>query len=135
MADLSGFKADMDANNLYEEKIISDRKIGTIRVLTPVTADGAVDSARTPIFMGEAQIMTQMGALPISFEIKAATLAEAVAAYGEAAKQGVEDTLKKLQDLREQAAHRIVTPGSEGFQVPPQGAAGTGTGSGSGLIY
>ena len=82
--------------------------------------------------MGEAQIMTHMGALPISFEIKASTLSEAVASYGEAAKQGVQDTLKKLEDLREQAAHRIVTPGSEGFQVPPQGGTSS---SGSGLVY
>ncbi|MCG5030301.1 hypothetical protein MAF45_02365 [Mesosutterella sp. OilRF-GAM-744-9] len=131
MADLSGLKAEMDAGNLFEEKIISDRKVGTIRVLTPVKADGTADASRTPVFMGEVQIMTHMGALPISFEIKAGTLAEAVASYGEAAKQGVEDTLKRLEDLREQAAHRIVTPGTEGFQVPPQGGSGI---SGSGLV-
>ncbi len=126
MADLSGMNTEMDASNLYEEKIISDRKIGTIRVLSPVTADGLPDASRKTVFLGEAQIMTQMGALPINFDIPAETLAEAVKAYGEAAKKGVEDTFKKIAELREQAAHRIVTPGSEGFQVPPQGGAGSG---------
>ncbi len=129
MADLSGLKIEMDASNLYEEKIVTDRKVGTIRVLTPLTPDGAPDSLRATIFVGEAQIMTQMGGLPISFEIPAKNLSEAVAGYAEAAKKGVEDTLQKLEELREKAAHRILTPGSEGFQVPPQGA-----GSGSGLV-
>ena len=119
MADLNGLNTEMDAGNLFEEKIVSDRKIGTIRVMTPVKDDGTRDESRKMIFVGEAQIMTHMGALPINFEIPAETLAEAVKGYGAAAKQGVEDTLKKLEDLREQAAHRIVTPGSEGFQVPP----------------
>lgn len=39
-------------------------------------------------FVGEAQIMTHMGALPINFEIPAETLAEAVKGYGAAAKKG-----------------------------------------------
>ena len=127
MADLNGLNTEMDAGNLFEEKIVSDRKIGTIRVMTPVKDDGTRDESRKMIFVGEAQIMTHMGVLPINFEIPAETLAEAVKGYGAAAKKGVEDTLKKLEDLREQAAHRIVTPGSEGFQVPPaQGGNGSG---------
>jgi hypothetical protein len=34
------------------------------------------------LFVGEAQIMTPMGALPVTFEIEAATLAEAIEKYG-----------------------------------------------------
>ena len=45
-----------------------------------------VDSARPTLYLGEAQILTNMGPLPISFEVDALTLAEAVANYGEAAK-------------------------------------------------
>ena len=58
----------MDAANLFREEIYTDRKIGVIRCLVPVTAEGKVDESRKVIYTGEAQIMTQMGALPISFD-------------------------------------------------------------------
>ena len=63
----------MDAANLFREEIYTDRKIGVIRCLVPVTAEGKVDESRKVIYTGEAQIMTQMGALPISFDIEAIT--------------------------------------------------------------
>lgn len=117
-------KVEMDAANLYREEMITDRKMGVIHVLTPVTTQGEKDTARACIFTGEVQIMTQMGPLPISFEIKAANLEEAVKLYGEAAKKGVQETIEKMQQLRREAASKIVTPGTPGFGVPP--AAGTG---------
>ncbi len=121
MPELDDMNVQMDAANLYTEEIVTDRKVGTIRVLTPVTADGQKDPARKPVFTGEVQIMTQVGGLPISFEIKADTLAEAVAKYGEAAREGVKQTLERLQEMRREAASKIVTPGSPGFAVPPTG--------------
>lgn len=100
----------MDAANLFREEIYTDRKIGVIRCLVPVTAEGKVDESRKVIYTGEAQIMTQMGALPISFDIEADNLAAAVANYREAAKAGVEKTMKELQELRRAAASKIVVP-------------------------
>lgn len=130
MAQLDDFKVEMDAANLYREELITDRKMGVIHALTPVTAAGTTDLNRTPIYTGEVQIMTQMGPLPISFEIKAANLEEAVKLYGDAAKQGVKDTIEKMQQMRREAASKIVTPGTPGFGVPPApGATG-----GSGLV-
>ena len=130
MAQLDDFKVEMYAANLYREELITDRKMGVIHVLTPVTAAGTTDLNRTPIYTGEVQIMTQMGPLPISFEIKAANLEEAVKLYGDAAKQGVKDTIEKMQQMRREAASKIVTPGTPGFGVPPApGATG-----GSGLV-
>lgn len=119
MADLDNLSADMDAANLYTEEIVTDRKMGTIHVLTPITPEGAKDPTRAPIFTGEVQIMTQMGPLPISFDIPAASVAEAVSKYGEAAKEGVRQTLERLQEMRREAVSKIVTPGSPGFGVPP----------------
>lgn len=110
MADLDNLSADMDAANLYTEEIVTDRKMGTIHVLTPITPEGAKDPTRAPIFTGEVQIMTQMGPLPISFDIPAASVAEAVSKYGEAAKEGVRQTLERLQEMRREAASKIVTP-------------------------
>jgi len=68
--------------------------------------------------------MTNMGALPVTFDIDAKNLAEAVAHYGEAAKTGIERTMRELQDLRRQA--------SSGIIVPPAGAASALTGGGMG---
>lgn len=115
MADLDQMNAEMDVNVLVREEVITDRKIGTIRVLTPVTLEGVRDMTREVVYLGETQIMTQMGPLPISFQIKATNLAEAVKGYGEAAKAGVQETIAKLEEMRREAASKIVTPGDAGF--------------------
>jgi hypothetical protein len=116
----------MDAAGIYREDVYTDRKVGTIRCLTPVTSDGAPDSARISLFVGEAQILTPMGAIPVTFEIEAASLADAVSNYEEAAKEGVERTLKEIQEYRRQQASSIVIP---------QGGAGLpGMGGGGGKI-
>ena len=116
---LDTMNAEMDASNLYSEEVVTDRKVGTIRVLTPVLPTGARDLERPMVSIGEAQIMTQMGPLPITFEIPAQSVAEAVAAYGAAAKEGVRQTIEKIQAMRREAASQIVTPGMPGFQAPP----------------
>ena len=119
MSELDSINAEMDAANLYSEEILTDRKMGNIRILTPVLADGSADPSRKLIFSGEIQIMTQMGPLPINFDIEADTVQEAVKKYGEAAKAGVQKTIDKIQELRREAATKIVTPGTPGFGVPP----------------
>lgn len=115
MADLDSMNAQMDVSALVREEVVTDRKIGSIRVLTPITVDGMRDMNREVIYLGETQIMTQMGPLPISFEIKAQNLEEAVKGYGEAAKAGVQETIAKLEQMRREAASKIVTPGDAGF--------------------
>jgi hypothetical protein len=100
----------MDANDLYREDIYSDRKVGTIRVLTPVRPDGSPDPARATSYVGQAQIMTPAGALPLSFEIDAKNLAEACTHFADAAKVAFEETLKELQEMRRQQASSIVVP-------------------------
>jgi hypothetical protein len=111
----------MDPTTLYREEIYTDRAAGTLRVMVPVKADGSPDSTRQMLFIGEAQILTNMGPLPISFEVDAKNLAEAVAAYGEAAKAGVERAVHELQELRRQASSSIVLPGTAGAAGLPGG--------------
>ena len=114
----------MDATSLYREEIYSDRAAGTLRVLVPVTRDGGPDQTRPTVYVGEAQILTNMGPLPISFEIDAATLGEAVQKYGEASKEGVDRAMRELQELRRQASSSILVPGSTsglGAGLPPGG--------------
>ncbi|MEK7835083.1 MAG: hypothetical protein AAB298_02905 [Pseudomonadota bacterium] len=113
----------MDAAGVYREEVYTDRKVGTIRSLTPVKSDGAPDPARKPVYVGEAQILTPMGAIPVTFEIDAATLDAAVTQYPAAAKQAVERTVKEIQELRRQAASSIVIPQGG---LPPGGLGGGG---------
>ena len=101
----------MDATALYREDIVTDRKVGTIRRMTPLKSDGTDDAARPTLYVGEAQIMTNAGPLPINFEIEAPNLGVAVEKFGDAAKEAVERTVRELQDLRRQQASSIVVPG------------------------
>jgi len=118
--------ATMDAASLYREEIYTDRKVGTLRVLTPVKTDGTHDAARPTVFQGEAQLMTNMGPLPISFDIEARNLAEAVSRYAEATKSGVERAMQELQEMRRQASSSIVIPqgGVPGIPGGPLGGGG-----------
>ena len=54
---------EIDKNNLYLEESFTDLKSGSIRRLTPVTADGSEDKSRKTLFMAHTQLMTQMGLL------------------------------------------------------------------------
>ena len=65
MADERNQDPQMDAAGLYREEMITDRKVGAIRQLTPVTADGAPDTTRPVMFVGQAEIMTNMGPVPL----------------------------------------------------------------------
>lgn len=114
MANESGTRPEskMDATSLYREEIYTDRSAGTLRVLVPVTRDGGPDQTRPAVYVGEAQILTNMGPLPISFEIEASTLGEAVQKYGEASKEGVDRAMHELQEMRRQASSSILVPGS-----------------------
>ncbi len=118
----------MDAANLYREETYTDRKIGTIRTLVPVTREGAPDAARPTLYSGEVQIMTQMGPLPVPFEIEAKSLSEAVEGYAQAAREAVEQTIQELQEMRRQQSSGLVLPGSAG--MPGAGGLPAGLGGG-----
>jgi hypothetical protein len=120
----------MDAKSLYREEIITDRKVGTIRVLTPVKSDGTADSSRSVQYVGEAQLLTSVGTLPINFVLEAQTLEEAVSKFSGAAKEEVERTMKELQEMRRQAASSIVVPQGGMGGLPGGGLPGGGLGGG-----
>jgi hypothetical protein len=100
----------MEPDSLFLEEIFTDRRVGTIRRLTPVKGDGTPDAARPVMYVGETQIMTSVGALPINFEIDAKDLADAAAKFGPEAKDAIERTVRDLQEMRRQAASSIVVP-------------------------
>ena len=110
----------MDAANLYREESFTDRRVGTIQRLIPIKADGSTDGARAELFVGQTQVLTPAGALPLTFEIEAQSLADAVAAFGDGAQAALEDTMHRLEALRREAASSIIVPGAAG----PAGAGG-----------
>ena len=113
----------VDSKALYLEEIFTDRRVGTIRRLTPVGKDGERDQARAVLYVGETQVLTPAGALPIAFEIGAGSLEEAADKFGPLAKEAIERTVKELQELRRQAASSIVVPQGG---LPPGGLGGGG---------
>jgi hypothetical protein len=115
----------MDPAALYREEIFTDRKVGTIRCLHPVMVDGSPDPARKTIYSGEAQMLTAVGTLPLTFDIEADSLREAVDKYAAFATEAVERTMRELQDLRRQASSSIVIP-ERGAGFGPGGLGGGG---------
>lgn len=119
----------MNADDLYREEIFTDQRVGTLRRLTPVTSDGSEDSSRPVRYLGQSQMMTPMGALPLSFEIEADSLQQAIEKYADEAKKAVEHTLEELKEMRRQAASQIVVPeggGGGGGMGGPGGMPGGG---------
>jgi hypothetical protein len=104
----------LDIENLYKEDVFTDNKVGTLRRMTPITAEGEVDTSRSPMFIGQAQMMTPGGALPLNFHVEAESLADALAKFSAEAQVCLERTLEELREMQRQQASQIVMPGQGG---------------------
>ncbi|MCC6208231.1 MAG: hypothetical protein IT488_08765 [Gammaproteobacteria bacterium] len=102
----------MEAADLYREEAFTDRQVGTIRRLSPVNPDGSPDASRTVSYLGQTQILTPVGALPLNFEIDASSLEEAVRNFGHAAQAAAEHTIEELRQMRRESASSLVLPDS-----------------------
>jgi len=114
----------LDSDGLYQEENFTDRRVGSIQRLTPVTQDGQPDSSRSVLFVGSTQVMTPAGALPLNFELEVATLEEALAAFPEAAHTALEQTMEQLKEMQREQASRIMTPDQMGGGGLPGGGGG-----------
>jgi hypothetical protein len=136
MADETGApELRMDPTSLYREDTYTDRRIGTIRVLTPVTHEGSTDLGRAVLYVGETQLLTTGGLLPLVFEIEARSLGEAVDRFSQGAEAAIERTRREIEQLRREAASQIIVPDRMpgGLGGPGLGGPGMG-GPGGGLI-
>lgn len=124
----------MDDKGLYLEEVFTDRKVGMLRRMTPVTPQGTPDTSRPVLFVGQAEIMTNMGPVPINFDIEASTLDQAVAGFAAAATAAIEQTVRQIQEMRRQAASQLVVPqpgmGAALGVGAPGGIGGPGAGRG-----
>jgi hypothetical protein len=101
----------MDPQALYREEVFTDRRIGTIQRLTPVDGDGQPVDGGVVIYLGQTQLMTPAGALPLSFELQADSLAQAAEKFADGANIAMEDAVKRLEELRREQSSSIIVPG------------------------
>jgi len=125
-AEQAGPEIKMDENALYQEEVFTDRRVGTIQRLTPVDVNGEPLDGGAIIYVGQTQLMTRAGALPLSFEIPADSLGAAAQKFSEGANAAMEDAVKRLEEMRREAASSIIVP--DGGAAPAGGPAGGGGG-------
>jgi hypothetical protein len=117
----------MNAQGLYREELFTDRRVGSIRQLIPVRADGSTDSGRTVLFEGQTSLLTSAGPVPLTFEIEANALADAIERFPGAAQRALEQTLKEIEELRREAASPLIVPGHGGLGTGDFGGPGSGS--------
>ena len=101
----------IDKNNLYREETFTDLHAGTIKHFIPVKAGGSDDPGRSPVFMGQTQIMSGSGPMPIQCMLEVKNLDEAIAAFPAAVNNAVEELIEEAKRLQREASSRIVVPG------------------------
>jgi len=111
----------MNIADMYREENFTDRKIGNIRRLTPIDINGEADASRNTIYIGQTQMMTNMGPMPLSFEIEATSLQAACEGFADGAQAAIERTIEEAKELQRQQASQIVIPGAGGGGIPGGG--------------
>ena len=118
---------DLRMSHMYREETFTDRRVGSIRRLVPISSDGTDDKTRTVVFEGQTTVLTPGGPLPLNFEIDARTLTEAVEKYAGAAEAALEAMLKELDELRRERASSLIVPGQSGLDLGQLGGPRGGT--------
>jgi hypothetical protein len=103
----------VDLGNLYKEESFTDLKVASIKQLTPITVDGERDESRPIIFIGQTQLMSQMGPVPVQCDIEAKNLEEALGKFPAAVQVAVEKMIEEAKEMQRQEASKIVIPGQE----------------------
>lgn len=111
----------VDTDNLHREEVFTDLHAASVRRLTPVKADGSDDSGRDVIYIGETNLMTQMGPLPVQFPIEAKSLDDAFSQFSEGVKGAIERLNERAKEMVREESSRIVVPGAA---APGMGGAG-----------
>jgi hypothetical protein len=105
-----------DHSSLVREEVFTDLRTGQIRRLTPVDAEGRDDTSKPVRYIGQTQVMTNAGALPLSFELDVDGLEAACEAFAGEARKALEETMEELKRMQREAQSSIMVPGQEGRQ-------------------
>ena len=106
----------IDKTNLHREESITDLKVCSIRRLVPIKPDGTEDKERTAIFIGNTQLMSPEGPVPIQAALTANNLEEAMDEFSGAMQQALSEMIQKIQQMQQQKTKqkddsRIIVPG------------------------
>jgi len=107
-----------DRKNLYREETVTDLKVGTIQRLVPIKVDGTRDQSREPLFVGQTQLISQGGPLPVSSRIEATDLEEAIRLFPATMQKAVEKLVDEVKQLQREQMGRIVVPGGQAPSGP-----------------
>lgn len=102
----------LDSGNLYREETYTDRRMGSLRKLIPVHADGSADNGRKVVWEGATSLLTPAGSLPLNFEIEADGFSDALEKFPVESKKALDRAMEELKELRRDSASSIITPGS-----------------------
>ncbi len=108
----------LDVDKLYLEETFTDLRVGSLRRMTPVKKDGTPDATRSVLFSGQTQLLSQVGPLPVSAEIRASSLEDALAKFPAAMKEAIERMIDEVKEMqREQASQIVVPDGNPGGKI------------------
>ncbi len=100
----------INLQNLYKEEAFTDLKIATIRRLTPVKPNGEPDKSREVLFVGQTQLVTPHGPVPLSFPIEAKNLQLALEKFPEVMDQFMAKIMEEAKEMQRQEQSRIIVP-------------------------
>lgn len=103
----------LDRSNLYLEESFTDLKVGSVKRLSPIKADGSPDRERQPVFVGQTSVYTPHGSLPIENVIAAKDLAQAFKRFPEAMHAAMQRLMEEAKKMRDEKQSPIIQgPGS-----------------------
>jgi len=102
----------INQNNLYREEIFSDLTVGSIHQMTPVKPNAELDKQRKVMFIGNTQLVTQQGPLPVRFPIEAKHLQQAIDKFPEALNSFIKKMVEEAKELQRKEESRIIMPGT-----------------------
>ena len=104
----------VDKTNLYREISVTDLKIANIRQLIPMNVDGTDDTSRETIFIGNTQLGTPQGPIPMQAKLEATTMEEAMDLFPQAMEletQKVIENFKRMEAEQKNEKSNIIMPG------------------------
>ncbi len=90
----------VNKDNLYREVSITDLRIATIKILTPIKADLTEDESRSTRYFGETQMMSPEGPIPVRTILPALSAEEAIEAFPAAMEKALAELVERVKKMR-----------------------------------
>ena len=106
-----------DTDNLYREETITDLKVAAIKIMVPIKLDGSADSRRKPIYIGNTQLMSPDGPVPLQAPLEAGNLEEAFTVFPDAMRQALAEMVEKIKEMQLEQRRKEMG-GNSGIIIP-----------------